>query len=163
MGVRAQENEAIPWSSKHRLSWTDFKGNIDTTSTAAAVTASGISYSFSSWIKSGHMNTDFTITAYFYPYQSWYHPELCDTVVLMHEQLHFDISELFARKMRDKINQTTFTENIKEEVKSIYNEVLKDLEAFQNLYDIETNFSRNTEKQIEWNQKVDSILKKKRP
>ena len=88
---------------------------------------------------------DFEVNAYFYPEESWYKPAVCDTFILGHEQLHFDISELFARKMRGRLRNTTFSENVKQEVRDIYQETLKELEAMQDRYDWETNFSRNRE------------------
>ncbi|MEP3571107.1 MAG: DUF922 domain-containing protein, partial [Flavobacteriaceae bacterium] len=101
---------------------------------------------------------DFEVNAYFYPNESWYKPKICDDIILSHEQLHFDISELFARKMRAKLKRTSFSDNVKAEIRKIYRETLKELKDFQELYDWETNFSRNTEKQLEWNKKIAEAL-----
>ncbi len=79
---------------------------------------------------------------------------------LSHEQLHFDISELFARRMRERLATGTFTQNVKAEVKSIYREILEELEVFQDLYDNQTNFSRDMEQQLLWNAKIETALKK---
>jgi predicted secreted Zn-dependent protease len=79
-------------------------------------------------------------------------------VVLSHEQLHFDISELFARKMRKIMAETRFTSNARAEVKAIYKKVLQDLSAFQSLYDHETNYSRDHQKQLAWNNKIKEAL-----
>ena len=79
---------------------------------------------------------------------------------MSHEQLHFDISELYARKMRNRLASTSFTQNVKAEVKQIYKEVLEELEEFQNLYDDQTNFSRDVEQQLIWNNKIEEALNK---
>ena len=71
---------------------------------------------------------------------------------------HFDISELYARKMRKRLEATHFSRNVKAEVKAIYREILKELSDFQSTYDEETNFSRNREQQLRWNQKIKEVL-----
>lgn len=154
----SQQDEAIPWSADLKLKWADFKGRPFKTAWAAAVTASGISYEFSSTENNGQLELDIKVGTYFYPDQSWYRPKLCDSVILSHEQLHFDISELFARKMRKRLAETTFTKNVKAEIKAVYKQILKELGNFQNKYDYETNFSRNLGKQLQWNQDIKEAL-----
>ena len=105
------------------------------------------------------VHLDFEVNAYFYPNESWYRPKLCNENTLAHEQLHFDITEIFARKMRDKLQRTSFSDDVKAEVRKIYNDILKELQEYQERYDWETNFSRNREKQAEWNQKIAETLK----
>lgn len=155
-----QDYETISWNADKRLSWSDFNGEAPHNARAAAITASGITYQFSTSGIRDNMEVDFEISTHFYPNKSWYQPELCDDVILGHEQLHFDISELYARKMRKRLANTKFTQNVKAEVKSIYREILKELDDFQNTYDDETNFSRNLEQQLIWNEKIEDALKK---
>lgn len=154
----AQEEEVILWQADEKLSWQDFKANPPQSDRIAAVTASGITYEFSSVLGKDKVEIDFTVSTFFYPNKSWYKPKICDTVVLGHEQLHFDISELFARKMRKKLMETRFTKNVKAEVRSIYKQILRELNDFQNKYDSETNFSRNREQQVIWNTKIRNAL-----
>lgn len=159
MGLgHAQEDPEIAWSPDHRLSWDDFKGRAPQNDRAAAVTASGISYGFSTSYTNGKLDVDFKVSAYFYPDKSWYRPHLCDSTILSHEQLHFDISELYARKLGACLAQSTFTQNIKQEVKTIYREILKELEAYQNQYDGETDFSRDKVQQALWNTRIKEAL-----
>jgi predicted secreted Zn-dependent protease len=80
-------------------------------------------------------------------------------MTLLHEQLHFDISEVFARKMAQEMSETKFTKNIKQEVRVLYKRILKELDAFQRRYDSETDFSRNIEKQKLWQKQINSLLK----
>jgi hypothetical protein len=124
----------------------------------AAVTASGISYQFSTEMGNGPVKINFTVSSYFYPDQSWYQPKLVDSIILGHEQLHFDISEVFARKMRQLLEEARFSKNVKNEVKEIYQAILRELNQFQNQYDRETNFSRNREQQILWNRNIKQLL-----
>ncbi|MGB5461370.1 DUF922 domain-containing protein [Eudoraea sp.] len=155
----AQEEETILWHPKQRLSWSNFKAEPVEGSKVAATTASGLSYQFSTTEEGGKYVLDYTISTYFYPDRSWYQPKICDEVILSHEQLHFDISELFGRKMRKIMDATTFTKNVKAEVKAIYRQINKELAEFQQLYDQETNYSRNIEQQLSWNQKIKDALR----
>ena len=155
----SQEEEIIEWSPDVTLTWKDFKGRVPANPGAAATTASGISYEFSSTGTRDRMELDFKVNTFFYPHKSWYRPELCDTLILSHEQLHFDISELFARKMRTALASSTFTHNVKAEVRSIYKATLRELNDYQNHYDRQTNFSRDKEQQLLWNKKIKEALK----
>lgn len=150
----AQELETIPWSADRKLQWSDFKGSYLKTEWAAATTATSISYSLSVEETGGRQIVSIDVGCEFFPEKSWYRPELCDSIILSHEQLHFDIAELHARKLRKKLAETQFTENIREEIREIYNDILRRLYIFQNKYDRETNFSRNLQQQLLWNQMI---------
>ncbi|WP_396590270.1 DUF922 domain-containing protein [Allomuricauda sp. R78024] len=160
LGYAQEIEEGILWDSGKRLTWSDFRGKIPPAAVPAATTASGISYKYSANLIHHEVELDFEVNAFFYPNESWYKPEICDDLILSHEQLHFDISELFARKMRDKLKRTSFSDNVKAEIRKIYKEILKELEDFQDLYDWETSFSRNAEKQLEWNKRIAKALDK---
>ena len=153
-----QEYESITWREK-RLTWDDFRGEPPLSDRVAATTASGISYQFSTSGTRSSYKVDFEISTHFYPNKSWYKPELCDEVILSHEQLHFDISELFARKLRKVLSEATFThENVKRKIKDLYNRNNEELSDFQHRYDSETNFSRNREQQLIWNKQITDAL-----
>lgn len=158
--VSAQEYSTILWKAQDKLNWKDFKGKVPVLSRAAATTASGVTYKYSAQKIRGELKVSFTVSAYFYPEKSWYNPSLCDSLILSHEQLHFDISELYARKLKKKLVTTSFTHgSLKKDVKFIYNAVMNELNDYQNLYDKETNFSRDLEEQLRWNKKVREALK----
>ncbi|WP_276165872.1 DUF922 domain-containing protein [Zobellia alginiliquefaciens] len=159
----AQKEEVMLWNADTKLQWSDFKGSYFKTEWAAATTASGISYSFSSFEKEGQLYLDFVVQSEFYPNKSWYRPEICDSVILSHEQLHFDISELYARKFREQLAQTQFTMDAKAEVRTIYKAILRELMNFQNKYDRETNFSRDLHQQLLWNKQIEAALKEENP
>lgn len=156
--VSCQEENAIRWAPDHRLSWSDFKAEPPQNPRVAAITASGISYRYSALEKRGQMEVDWSIDSFFYPESSWYVPETANKVILSHEQLHFDISELFARKMRARVSNFSFSSNVKAEMKRIYEQILLEMRAFQKRYDEETNYSRLLEKQLEWNQRISEDL-----
>ncbi len=157
-GLAQEIEESIAWNASKKLTWADFRGPVPPDASSAATTASGISYQYTANLIHHEVQLDFEVTAFFYPNESWYRPEVCDSTILQHEQLHFDISELFARKMRLQLQRTAFTENVKSEVRNIYKKILKELSEFQDQYDWETNFSRNREAQHRWNQRIAEAL-----
>jgi len=158
LGYSQEIGEGVPWREDLRLQWDDFKGKVPVGAVPAATTASGISYSYSANLLHHEVFLDYEVNAYFYPNESWYRPELCDGNTLAHEQLHFDISELFARKMRNRLDRTSFSDDVKAEVRKIYSDILAELKDFQAKYDMETNYSRNREKQAEWNLRITEAL-----
>jgi hypothetical protein len=157
-GLQAQEGSAVVWEPGIRLSWADFRAAPPADKAVAATTASGISYTFTTNGPPGAFTLEYEVTAFFYPGKSWYHPELCNPMVLRHEQLHFDITELYARKMRKLLSGRTFSGNVRAEVRHIFSEINRELSAFQERYDLETDFSRNPEAQLQWNQRVAELL-----
>lgn len=153
-----QDEETIVWESSRKLNWTDFKGVPENTR-AAAITASGLTYEFSTIKKNGAVVViDYKVSSCFYPHKSWYRPEVCDTIILNHEQLHFDITEVYARELRKRLKEKKFTSNVKNEVKTIYRQITIELNKYQEQYDTATNFSRNREQQLSWNKTIAETL-----
>ncbi|MEC3907426.1 DUF922 domain-containing protein [Tamlana sp. 2201CG12-4] len=147
-----KDQPVLAWNESYKLSWTDFKAKPDDSQSAVAVTASGITFGFSIKQNSKNRVVGFTsnVFAHFYPEQSWYKPGQADTHVLGHEQLHFDITELFVRKFRYRISKLKASNSVSDELKKIHKSILKELSEFQDQYDNETNYSRNFETQVKW-------------
>ena len=159
-GPRYQDADTIPWEADRKLNWTDFKGAPPNAKKVAATTASGISYSYQTGGTPGAYLLDYEVTAFFYPHKSWYHRELCDSVVLRHEQLHFDITELYARRMRKRLGGKTFGPDVKSEVRRFFKQLNRELSEFQARYDFETDFSRDREAQARWSAEIARKLSK---
>ncbi len=156
-----QKDTVIPWRNTSKLSWSDFKAKPRNTTNAAAVTASGLSFSFS--IKQSNIRViSFTtqVYAYFYPNESWYKPEQANDHVLKHEQLHFDITELYARKFRQRISKLKISNTIRKTLKALQEIINKELDQMQQQYDRETSHSRNAEAQKKWEKYIASELNK---
>jgi len=151
----------ITWSEDLTLQWSDFKGDPKPVGDAVAITASGISFGYSTTKStSGLVDYSFQITAHFYPEKSWRINKPLSDVVLAHERLHFDITELYARKFRQRVSNTKFTNDINSQMERINNAINKELGELQNKYDAETNHSQNIEKQIAWQQFIVAELNK---
>lgn len=156
-----QEEQTITWHEDLKLQWGDFKGEPKPVEDAVATTASGISFGFSTTKSSnGLVDYSFKVTADFYPDKSWRVNQTLSNNVLAHERLHFDITELYARKFRQRLANATFTNAVNREMKSINNAIIKELSEVQNRYDNQTNHSQNVEQQITWQKFIASELKK---
>lgn len=95
----------ILWQENKKLKIQDFKAeNNDTTKVnqqqfLGAISAIRIEYS--SFQRNKNSVPDFSIKTYFDPNESWM--LLKNDYVLQHEQIHFDLTELYARKMRKSV------------------------------------------------------------
>ncbi len=141
----------INWNEERRLVWSDFKGKPDHNSDAAAVTASGISFSYS--IKKSNLNgITFTteVGAHFYPEHSWFKEGVVDAHILNHEQLHFDITELNVRRFRKRLSEIEPSEDLTMVLQKEQTKANKALQEMQDRYDLESNFSINEDLQKEW-------------
>lgn len=156
-----QNDSVLSWNDSYELSWIDFKAKPNNKVNATAVTASGITFGFSIR-ESNSCPVSYTteVHAHFYPEKSWFKQELANNHVLVHEQLHFDITELHARKFRQQINELKISNTIKNDLRNLHKDTNKALEKMQNKYDAETNFSRNIEFQYKWQLYIDEELKK---
>jgi hypothetical protein len=153
--------KAISWNDIESLRWLNFEKLPDQNNPAAALTASGISFRFSV-NKTGAKVTAFTaiVSSLFYPEKSWYKKEFANAHILKHEQFHFNITELFARKFREKISKLKASQNINEALNSIYEAITNASLEMQRKYDLETKHSIDKEKQLEWETYITAELKK---
>lgn len=146
-----QQDRSMTWSEDLQLQWEDFNGTPTRGTTVVAVTASGLSFGFSTKMTETQL-VDYTafVDAHFYPDKSWYVKERANSVILDHERLHFDITELHARKFKQRIAQTKFDLSINSQMERIHNTITDELRQMQQKYDTETDHSQNVDKQKEW-------------
>jgi hypothetical protein len=152
----SQSNDTIHWSLCYKLKWEDFQGKADSSSQFGATSYPGIKYSLSA----NEDSFSIKVICFFIKSRSWSKLKSSDTL-LMHEQVHFDIAELFARKLRQAYAEYKF--NYKTVGKNIDNLfLLNKLERnkMDILYDRETDFSRNRKQQLIWNNKIKIALNK---
>ena len=99
------KDDFILWQENKKLKIQDFKAdNKDTVKVnrqqfLGAISAIRIEYS--SFQRKKNSVPDFSIKTYFDPNESWM--LLKNDYVLQHEQIHFDLTELYARKMRKSV------------------------------------------------------------
>lgn len=168
--------QKIPWSHDRLLTWDDFQGEVDMSNEHQALSATNLAHttdfdpiqkSFKIKLKINWVKMD----ASFFPHRSWVKPEHKTNGLLNHEQGHFDISELVAREIEEKINQKfkgkmissnyRSIEDADKETKQIITKLIKketdrisEIAKFShNRYDKETNHGRILDKQWEYDEK----------
>lgn len=154
------EVETIKWSP-NKLTWADFKGkpNPNQAQHVASV-RSGITYRWSYEAKEDKIKLDFDVFSNFYPQHSWVVSGEETPDLLKHEQLHFDISELYARKLRTAFKAYVPMRNIRRDLTRIYQKIEMERKRTQLLYDRETNHGLQKEAQQEWEIRIATELAK---
>lgn len=152
--------QKIIWT-QNKLHWNNFKAkenNSVSNKNTVAFAYCGISHNVT---KSSDLNGNISISvkAVFYEDKSWKKNENPGDYILNHEQQHFNIAEVYARKIRKMVNL-----NIKKSLdyinifKPLYNNIYQEYLEFQKKYDLETENSTKTEKQEEYNLMVQKML-----
>jgi hypothetical protein len=145
--------DTIIWSADRPLTKEDFK--VKKSSKAAASTSSGLF--LHSEDKEGTLM--FYVEAIFSKSKSFFMKEE-SLYTLKHEQLHFDITELHARKLRQKIIQRDFkkTSKVRETIQKMYDKAFEDCQREQSNYDRDTEHGINAAKQQVWSEKITQQL-----
>ena len=153
----------LTWSAERRLTLADFQGRAPAGEPLAASTSSNIKadaackdYVFSS-----------TVAATFDPNTSWLrNPKTATEALLRHEQLHFDITEVYTRIMRQKLQAFAAKANC-EKLQPGFNNTTKLVYAAwdneQNRYDQETNHGLNAARQALWEKQTAAKLELLKP
>jgi len=143
----AKAERVINWSPGQKLDWNDFQGSPHPKyPNIAALTYSSIVYKYH--CENGALNID--VEANFRINDSWVRPEAMNHYYLNHEQLHFDITELYARKFREAVGNRVFGCDQVEAFEVIAENVLDEWRKIEQKYDLETHFSHDLEMQEEW-------------
>jgi hypothetical protein len=146
--------DSIDWSPAYRLTWADFRAEPVKNSETVAMTNTSLGVDF-------HLvnnKLDYAIRCRFTRSKSWGYVKT--DYVLRHEQGHFDITEVFARKLNKRLGEYVFdSRTFKTDLDKIYSDIVAEKTAMQEQYDRETDHSRIREKQEEWLQKIGSMLR----
>lgn len=149
-------DRAFAWSAGRRLAWNDFQGSPPSEGSEAAKTSYTLYYA---WKCRGAV-FEFRVIAGFRPRQSWVKAiVLSDSTqrrtVLRHEQTHFDLAEVHARRMRrafrDLAHACTRTDA---ELSAVAERLTQGEKAEQRRYDAETNHGLVADKQALWSRNV---------
>jgi len=150
------------WNENKQLTWSDFKGVPNQQVDAVAVTASGITFGYGIQSSSTRGITGFKteVFAHFYPEKSWCKKEDINDYILKHEQLHFDVTELNVRYLREKISKLKVNKDIASVLDAYHKTANVELEKMQKQYDSDSNYSIDPEGQAKWNAFVKSELQR---
>lgn len=169
-----QQTDLVFWNAKRPLKFEDFKAvqkdTIKIGNTGRFKGAqSWFEYKFNTSQTSYTTTPKIEVLIYFDPKDSWM--LLKDERTLEHEQIHFNIAELYARKMRksidslNKLNVYNF-QTYKDKIKDWNNKynsynILFDKEIDDRVYYLNGKFLSHKDKgqQKNWKEKVDKELK----
>ena len=146
---RSANTSYIHWDETRKLSWDDFRGVVNEGSHADAATAVHISANPFRHKK----RLFYRVDAYFVPEKSW--RRSTSESLLRHEQLHFDIAELYARKARKKISEyrQMGIRDIDEYNRAIA-KILQESNRVDIEYDFNTLHGTLSDRQIAWEKTI---------
>lgn len=150
----------ITWRADRRLNWSDFKGKAPEGYHRFTAVTDGMIELESNAV---HMfnKAKFFTKAVFNCYSSWVAARGTTSVALLeHEQLHFDMLEVYRRMLQRELNNADYNYLNLETAKADAREYFKLYEKRCAQYDIETNHGRIAEKQQEWNKMIATELGK---
>jgi hypothetical protein len=151
--VRDDGHTLLSWNPFYTLQWYDFKGKPPKGSRGDAGTAVKIK---AKPFRVGN-EIQYDVTATFDRQKSWARDTSAS--LLRHERLHFDIAEVYARKIRKKVSDLR-SESVHD--LSTYTQAIEDLMAESDetdrRYDIETLHGALLKKQDAWSLKVKAEL-----
>lgn len=151
--VVAPNDHLIEWKPAEKLSWQDFQGTPDYNSENVALSNTSINLQYG-YDKN---SLEYTVKCRFDKSKSWV--KVKNDEVLAHEQLHFDIAELHARKLARALRNYRFNAaTVADDVNAIYQQTIREHRAMQEAYDRETDHSRRDDKQREWREMVGEML-----
>lgn len=143
------ERELLPWNEFYKLQWYDFQGKPGEEARGDAGTA--VQIKAKPYLVKKEVR--YEVDAFFNRKKSWARDQ--SPSLLAHEQLHFDIAELYARKIRKKIKE--LQRNNVNDIKT-FNAAIEELLAESNRidiqYDAETLHGGLSRKQAEWTARI---------
>jgi hypothetical protein len=150
---KMEDHEFIPWTHNRILTWDDFQSAPNRGSDAVASTSTSLGLAYQ--VKDRALT--FEITCKFSKTKSW--GSLKTDYILAHEQGHFNITEIYARKLYQelslyKLNPRTYQQDLNR----IYQKIVKEKENMQNLYDGQSDHSRNKKVQANWAEIINTLL-----
>lgn len=150
---KQKDSALIEWKRLKKITWNNFSKKRNTTSVFKAECTTFFVITF-------HLKQDSVlcnVRTFFDSNKSWrlIGYNLNDIYDLNHEQIHFDITEIFAREIRKRILSKNLNEK---EIEIVFNENVRACNVFQNEYDNETNHSINKIKQAVWDKRIKDLL-----
>lgn len=152
--LEVDTTEYIEWQEERPLGWSDYQFKRMASKEAYALTT--VFHSIRGGMKKGKPN--FQVRVLYVKKESWT-TNNTSSALLNHEKLHFDLAELYGRKMRRQIeilgrrgekSMKVYKANI-EELLNAFNRRSLD-------YDKETDHGKLAEPQLEWHDYISSEL-----
>ncbi|WP_241286312.1 DUF922 domain-containing protein [Chryseobacterium arthrosphaerae] len=158
--VQMAFSQKIMWQEEQKLVWDNFKSPVNRKNNPDVAAYTNCGWEFSV-VKSSNPKSPVTIKiqAIFNEDKSWKDVKKINDYILLHEQKHFDIAELFVRKFRKAVAEKISTSgDYNKYFKTIYNAISIDYKNFQISYDRDTRHGMDKEKQAEYNAAISQEL-----
>jgi hypothetical protein len=152
VGTESLPADSLLWSAARRLSWSDFLGTPQVGRDRSAVTGYVLMYT-------AECESDaftYRVQTAFLPRQSWVKPEVVmlgptSRRALQHEQTHFDLAEVDARRIRRALaGLATPCDMTSGERNAVVARFIEEDGEIQARYDRETAHGLDADRQIEW-------------
>jgi len=148
--------EQITWSPDRRLSWDDFKAAPDSLNPHHAVTAANLAVD----AKCATNKFGYTVKCVFLATESWSKNKKSEKL-LQHEQLHFDLTEVHARLLRQKLQTLgTSCPNAQARLTDTVNKAFATWKAEQDKFDEASRHGLDPEESAIWAKSINQRLKK---
>jgi hypothetical protein len=149
-------DEVIVWSAARKLDWKDFKGKPPAGTLGGALSA--ISHDYAAGCRDQALQV--RVQTIFMPKQSWVtyriaSSGLASRVGLAHEQIHFDLAEVYARRIRKMFRELRDPcPRSDAELMGMAEQVIKEHWTVQRRYDFETENGQIERRQNDWARKI---------
>ncbi|GAB1308604.1 hypothetical protein KH5_12870 [Urechidicola sp. KH5] len=136
----------------NEISWSNFKGMPKPFSRFSAQIYTEIKVEYDS------INKKYNSKAVQINNKSWHDSKVKESVYLLkHEQYHFNITEYYSRFLNNYLKKTE--PKSESEFKTTLDSIILENIKMQRLYDTETEHSANVQEQLNWENRIDSLLK----
>lgn len=152
-GLAAQGNSSLEWGNP--ITYNDFESQPNRVDTAAANISVTILLGYSN-TPSGELK--YKVVAVMDKDQSWIKPEFKRDHILKHEQGHFDIAHIYARKLDASLKTKRYTSKDIKALSALYDRHLEEMNELQIRYDRETSGGWNALAQSKWRRYIEREL-----
>ena len=152
----AQDKNILNWPDG-KLTWEDYQAKPDSPNSFLSY----IDFAYDADMQGNGKVVDVKVTCFFNRSQSYIDDAIKDNELLEREQLHFDITEKYARLLRKEIqDQKWESKTFRKDIEHLYKKIANENKAEQRLCDLETKKGKHPEKIAEWKSKIAKELKK---
>jgi len=149
----------IDWSASRKLKVADFKGKPDDTYASNVVALTQCGFGVETNKVTMFQSPRYFVFCRFFCHDSWMKLSgRDDPKVLQHEQTHFDLDEVYARKLLQALLLARLNAGSLDRVNDIYGKIYDAYIIRQKQYDLETHHGTDDSEQEHWNKLIASEL-----
>ena len=146
--------DEIAWKAARKLTWDDFKAKADDKDPLHALTATNID--MKAKCENGELKVK--VESVFSSNESWTKNKKSERL-LFHEQLHFDITEIYARRLRKELKDLPGACSAPERINAVTDRIFEEWKKQEDVYDQQTDHGLNQEQMKIWATKIEVELK----